>query len=190
MKSLKDRFTKAPYGFVDDDVEWIVAHLFKEGQISLTLNGAVLTLSAANGDEIARYITKREFLDKLLTSRKEHPKPEWVRMVREIMRELFGNNAPTEDEDGLMRACRKACADLAATLANRKQYDYVKPYPQGSHRQRLALLRPWHSGTTRWSSTSRCTSGGTTSSILPRITTPSRRFLPVCRKKSLIKRWI
>lgn len=76
MKSLKDRFTKAPYGFVDDDVEWIVAHLFKKGQISLTLNGAVLTLSAANGDEIARYITKREFLDKLLTSRKEHPKPE------------------------------------------------------------------------------------------------------------------
>ena len=37
-------------------------------------------------------------------------------MVREIMRELFGNNAPTEDGDGLMRACRKSCADLAATL--------------------------------------------------------------------------
>lgn len=143
MKSLKDRFTKAPYGFVDDDVEWIVAHLFKKGQISLTLNGAVLTLSAANGDEIARYITKREFLDKLLTSRKEHPKPEWVRMVREIMRELFGNNAPTEDEDGLMRACRKACADLAATLANRKQYDYVKPYPgKAVIDSGLALLRP------------------------------------------------
>lgn len=66
----------------------------QKGQISLTLNGAVLTLSAANGDEIARYITKREFLDKPLTSRKEHLKPEWVRMVREIMRELFGNNAP------------------------------------------------------------------------------------------------
>lgn len=143
MKSLKDRFTKAPYGFVDDDVEWIVAHLFKKGQISLTLNGAVLTLSAANGDEIARYITKREFLDKLLTSRKEHPKPEWVRMVREIMRELFGNNAPTEDEDGLMRACRKACANLAATLANRKQYDYVKPYPgKAVIDSGLALLRP------------------------------------------------
>lgn len=143
MKSLKDRFTKAPYGFVDDDVEWIVAHLFKKGQISLTLNGAVLTLSASNGDEIARYITKREFVDKLLTSRKEHPKPEWVRMVREIMRELFGNNAPTEDEDGLMRACRKACADLAATLANRKQYDYVKPYPgKAVIDSGLALLRP------------------------------------------------
>ena len=143
MKSLKDRFTKAPYGFVDDDVEWIVAHLFKKGQISLTLNGAVLTLSAANGDEIARYITKREYVDKLLTSRKEHPKPEWVRMVREIMRELFGNNAPTEDEDGLMCACRKACADLAATLATRKQYDYVKPYPGKAIVEKgIATLRP------------------------------------------------
>lgn len=64
-------------------------------------------------------------------------------MVREIMRELFGNNAPTEDEDGLMRACRKACADLAATLANRKQYDYVKPYPgKAVIHSGLALLRP------------------------------------------------
>ena len=64
-------------------------------------------------------------------------------MVREIMRELFGNNAPTEDEDGLMRACRKACADLAATLANRKQYDYVKPYPgKAVIDSGLALLRP------------------------------------------------
>lgn len=64
-------------------------------------------------------------------------------MVREIMRELFGNNAPTEDEDGLMRACRKSCADLAATLANRKQYDYVKPYPgKAVIDSGLALLRP------------------------------------------------
>ena len=30
MKSLKDRFTKSPYGFIDDDVEWIVAHLYKK----------------------------------------------------------------------------------------------------------------------------------------------------------------
>ena len=103
----------------------------------------MLTLSAANGDEIARYITKREYVDKLLTSRKEHPKPEWVRMVREIMRELFGNNAPTEDEDGLMCACRKACADLAATLATRKQYDYVKPYPGKAIVEKgIATLRP------------------------------------------------
>ena len=143
MKSLKDRFTKAPYGFVDDDVEWIVAHLYKKGQISLTLNGVVLALNGTNGDEIARYITKKEYLDKLLTSRKEHPKAEWVRTVKEIMRQLFGNSSPTDDEDGLMRACRNACADLAATLTTRKQYDYVKPYPGKAVVEKgIAILRP------------------------------------------------
>ena len=31
MKTIKDRFTKAPYGFVEDDVNWLVARLFKRG---------------------------------------------------------------------------------------------------------------------------------------------------------------
>ena len=42
-----------------------------------------------------------------------------------------------------MSSCRKACAGLAATLANRKQYDYVKPYPgKEVIDSGLALLRP------------------------------------------------
>ena len=31
MKTIKDRFMKAPYGFVEDDVQWLVARLFKRG---------------------------------------------------------------------------------------------------------------------------------------------------------------
>ena len=129
MKTLKDRFMKAPYGFIDDDVEWVVARLFKKGQISLSMNGAAITLMNKSGDEIARYITKKEFVDKLLTSRREHPKPEWIKAVREIMKTLFESVNPTEDEDALMRAFQKMAADMASDLANKKQYEYQKSYP-------------------------------------------------------------
>jgi hypothetical protein len=40
MKSLLDRFLKAPYGFVEDDVEWLVAKLFKNGDIA-TIQGSI-----------------------------------------------------------------------------------------------------------------------------------------------------
>ena len=33
MKSLMERFTKAPYGYVEADVQWLVAKLFRKGEI-------------------------------------------------------------------------------------------------------------------------------------------------------------
>ena len=34
MKSVKDRFMKAPYGFVEDDINWLIARLFKRGDLT------------------------------------------------------------------------------------------------------------------------------------------------------------
>lgn len=62
---------KAPYGFVEDDVEWLVAKLFKNGDIALTVNGAAVTLLNKSEDEIIRYITKKEYVEKLLTERRQ-----------------------------------------------------------------------------------------------------------------------
>ena len=42
MKTVKDRFMKAPYGFVEDDVHWLVARLFKRGDLAFTVNGATV----------------------------------------------------------------------------------------------------------------------------------------------------
>ena len=39
-----DRFTKAPYGFVADDVRWIVAKLFVDDKISFFVNNEEVTL--------------------------------------------------------------------------------------------------------------------------------------------------
>ena len=71
MKSLLDRFMKAPYGFVEDDVEWLVAKLFKNGDIAFTVNGSSVTLLNKSEEDLVRYITKRDYVEKLLTERRE-----------------------------------------------------------------------------------------------------------------------
>jgi len=104
MKSLMNRFMKAPYGFVEDDVEWLVVKLFKNGDISLTVNGSSITLLNKSDEEIIRYITKREFVEKLLTERREKANDTQKKAAREVMKELFGISSVNEDDDAIMRS--------------------------------------------------------------------------------------
>jgi hypothetical protein len=104
MKSIMDRFMKAPYGFVEDDVEWIVAKLFKNGDISMTVNGASITLMNKSEDEIIRYITKKEYVEKLLTERRKQAGIEEKKAVREVMKELFGVSSINDDDDSMMQS--------------------------------------------------------------------------------------
>ncbi|MCU6796831.1 BREX system P-loop protein BrxC [Paenibacillus sp. WQ 127069] len=104
MKSLMDRFMKAPYGFVEDDVEWLVAKLFKNGDISFTVNSTNVTLLNKSDEEIINYITKREFVEKLLTERREKANDNQKKAVREVMKELFGVSSVNEDDDAMMHS--------------------------------------------------------------------------------------
>lgn len=107
MKTIMDRFMKAPYGFVEDDVEYLVAKLFKNGDISFTVNGSNITLLNKIPEEIVKYITKKEYLEKLLISRREKVTDTQKKSVRDVMKELFGTTVVTEDEDQIMTAFQK-----------------------------------------------------------------------------------
>lgn len=103
MKTVKDRFTAAPYGFVEDDVHWLVARLFKRGDLSFTVNGVVTTLMSKSGDEIVDYITKKQYVDKLLMEVRTHVSDKDKKAVQKVIKELFGTSLVTEDEDAGMR---------------------------------------------------------------------------------------
>lgn len=116
MKSIMDRFMKAPYGFVEDDVEWLVAKLFKNGDISLMLNGAAITLLNKSSEEVIRYLTKKEFLDKLLTERRQQAGIEEKKAVREVMKELFGVSSINDDDDSIMQSFQNYSNNLLNEL--------------------------------------------------------------------------
>jgi len=116
LKSLLDRFTKAPYGFIEDDVEWLVAKLFKDGDISLTLNSTTLTLLNKTPEEIIRFLTKKEFADKLLTDRREKANEAQKKSMCQVMKELFGITVTGNDEDALIRDFQHEITDLLSCL--------------------------------------------------------------------------
>lgn len=129
MKSLMDRFMKAPYGFVEDDVEWLVAKLFKNGDISFTVNGTSVTLLNKSHEEIINYITKREFVEKLLTERREKASDSQKKAVREVMKELFGTSSVNEDDDAMMQSFQKYSRDILNELDKFEIMYQAKSFP-------------------------------------------------------------
>ena len=129
MKTLLDRFQKAPYGFVEDDVEWLVAKLFAESEIAFTVNSASVTLINKTTDEIVRYITKRDFADRLLTERRERANEIQKKTARELMKELFGTSGISDDDDSIMQAFQKYSEDRLHTIKEIELISQDKPYP-------------------------------------------------------------
>ena len=129
MKSLLERFMKVPYGFVEDDVEWLVAKLFKDRSISFTLNGAPITQQNKSVDEIVRIITKKEFVEKLMIEKREQVNEIQKRDVKEVMKELFGVSGAPEDDDAMMYSFQNYAQKQLATVQELIRACEGKPYP-------------------------------------------------------------
>ncbi len=129
MKTLKDKFTKAPYGFVEEDVEWLAARLFKKGDITLAVNGSPVTMLNKSEDELVRLLTKKEFVEKLLAEHRIKRSASEIRNARELIKEIFRTTAVNNDEDSLMRMFQKYADNLAHDLDSMLKYEYKSPYP-------------------------------------------------------------
>lgn len=103
MKSLIDRFSVAPYGFIELDVQWLVAMLFKQGKVTFTVNSKNISPIDTDVNDIVKYITKREFADKLLIEKRERASERQIKSVKEVMKDLFSMTAVSDEDDTLMK---------------------------------------------------------------------------------------
>lgn len=139
LHHLQDKFGAAPYGFDPKDVQWLVAMLFKLGRVSLTLNSQSLSLLSTNQDELVRYITKREYVEKLLIDIRERATDGQIRSAKEVMKDYFGFTVSSDDDDRIMssfksratvrkynRNIENAVNNLAAQLRLTEGTDYEK----------------------------------------------------------------
>lgn len=130
MKSLLDRFLKAPYGFVEPDVQWLVAKLFKDGEISLFVNSEQVTLLSKSEEEIIRYLTRKEYNDKLMTDKKVKANEKQKKSVREVMKELFGITPSSDDDDSIMKSFLGYANNLKNELEKLDvKYQFEPKYP-------------------------------------------------------------
>ena len=129
MKTIKDRFMKAPYGFVEDDVQWLVARLFKRGDLAFTVNGESVNVNNRTEEELVGYITKKQFVDKLLMEVRVRVPEKQKKAVRTIMKELFNVLPTAEDEDTMMSEFRRYCERTITSIDRLEPRYQLYAYP-------------------------------------------------------------
>lgn len=129
MKTIKDRFMKAPYGFVEDDVQWLVARLFKRGDFAFTVNGESVNANNRTEEELVGYITKKQFVDKLLMEVRVRVPEKQKKAVRTIMKELFNVLPTAEDEDTMMSEFRRYCERTITSIDRLEPRYQLYAYP-------------------------------------------------------------
>ncbi len=106
IKQALDKFTDMPYGYTEADVEYLLAVLYKKGQISLKMNSVVYGPAGTSPDEAYKFFTKREYREKILLEMKAVPKTPWVKSVKDVITDFFGRTVGSEDTDAIMRDYR------------------------------------------------------------------------------------
>lgn len=130
MKSILERFLKSPYGFVEADVQWLVAKLFKDGEISMFVNNESVTLISKTPEEIIRYLTRKEFNEKLMLEKRVKANERQKKSVREVMKELFNVTPASDDDDAIMNSFLGYASGLKNDLEKLEIHYSTRPaYP-------------------------------------------------------------
>ena len=130
MKSLQDRFMKAPYGYIEADVQWLVAKLFRENRISLYVNSEPVSLYTKSEEEVFRMLTRREYSERLMTDLRETISEKQKKAVRDVMKEVFRLTSPSNDDDELRHTFLNAANNFKAKLETlESHYQHQPKYP-------------------------------------------------------------
>jgi hypothetical protein len=110
MRSLTELFTKIPYGWKEMEIAGIILTLFKKQKIRFELNGENI---ATNDLNATNYITKRDYLDRLVVKWRDIVSPDLLNNAKNIAKDVFARSDVPSDEDGLMlRIKHFAAAEL------------------------------------------------------------------------------
>ena len=108
LKGLLQRYSKAPYGFSNLDIQWLVATLFSQKRISFTMNSNEITIREIGIDKILDYLTKAEYSEKLLIGKLVGPGTGEIKIVKSILREVYDLNIQSDDYEIIMDEFKKA----------------------------------------------------------------------------------
>ena len=118
VKQALDQFMDPPYGYTGDDIEYLIAVLYRRGHISLKMNSVVYTPAGTAPEDAYKYITKREFREKVLLEIKEAAPQQHIRAVKDVIKEFFGKTVTSDDQDTLMRDYRSYAQTKRLAIEN------------------------------------------------------------------------
>lgn len=112
VKSIIDMFIKSPYGYTESDIRYLAAKLFKDGELSITVDKEPITLFNRSADDLGLYFTNRKYFEKMLLMVKETVPAFKIKNCKDIIHDLFLITESTDDTDKLMASFIEKASNL------------------------------------------------------------------------------
>src|SRR5699024_5772522 len=122
-------FSIAPYGFLDDDILYLLARLLKNEVVSLYYSGEIQNITS---DETLNKILKRDYYDRTLIRMRKKIDVKYINDLKSVARNSFNEISLSDDEDGMVRDFKERCInhtisklkDILGNYNNIKAYQY------------------------------------------------------------------
>ncbi|MEG1008618.1 MAG: hypothetical protein RSF67_02150, partial [Clostridia bacterium] len=130
IRSLLQDFSTAPYGFLDEDILYILIRLLKDEVITFIYNNEVQNVTS---EDTLTKILKREYYDRTIIKIRQKVSLELTNDLKSVARTAFNVINLREDEDGMVADFKNDC--LIVTLNKVKNdianfnYSISYPYP-------------------------------------------------------------
>lgn len=106
VKGILSKFSKAPYGWKEIDIQGIIVTLFKKQDIKVVLNNEAL---APNNREVVNYVTKKDYVERVILKSREKVSTKYIDALKDLNKDLFGFSSMPSDEDGMMNLFKEQC---------------------------------------------------------------------------------
>ena len=129
IRTLLQDFSIAPYGFLDDDILYLLARLLKNEVVSLYYSGEIQNITS---DETLNKILKRDYYDRTLIRMRKKIDVKYINDLKSVARNSFNEISLSDDEDGMVRDFKERCInhtilklkDILGNYNNIKTYQY------------------------------------------------------------------
>ena len=126
IRTLLQDFGTAPYGFLDEDILYILTRLLKDEVISLIYNNELQNITA---EDTLTKILKRDYYDRTIIKIRQKIDMNLINDLKSVARNAFNVINLREDEDGMVEDFKTDCLQSTLNKLNKIAGYY---YPYGS----------------------------------------------------------
>ncbi|KAF3303185.1 BREX system P-loop protein BrxC [Carnobacterium sp. PL17RED31] len=130
LKSIYNHFEDIPYGFIRDDIQWLVTRLFVKTKLSLSVNGETISTAEQDVETVLDYISNPRNFEKVLIEIRISASEQQKSKLRAISQALF-SKADLGTSDDQMIARFKESAHTAVNSLRKQEIksNQDKRYP-------------------------------------------------------------
>ena len=129
IRTLLQDFGAAPYGFLDEDILYLLTRLLKDEVVSLIYNNEVQNITS---EDTLTKILKRDYYDRTIIKIRQKIDINLINDLKSVARNAFNVINLRDDEDGMVEDFKKDCLQNTLNKLNRIAGYY---YDTGSNYQ-------------------------------------------------------